>query len=180
LPYGVTLAKVTTYCTLVIVLLAAAGCNRRMTTTKARLVQPQPAADQSAPKALSPQSEECFDNGLSLFRAGRDEAAVDFFVRAVVADSSNWKAHYYLALVHKKHAAQRAALASLHAALTFAPDQRRDRSMIYLALGELFEQLEDFSRAQLSYRTALNLYPGSDRALAGLNRVEQLTQQLEK
>jgi Tfp pilus assembly protein PilF len=177
-PHGDTLVKVTAYGISGLILLVALGCGGGMRATKAKLVQP--VAEQSAPEEISARSEEYFSDGLSLFRAGQDEAAAGYFVQALQVDSSNWKAHYYLALVRRKSSETRSALASLHAALTFAPQRGRDRSMIYLALGELFEELKDFSRALLSYRTALNLYPGSERARAGLNRVEQLTQQSQK
>ncbi len=164
------------YCALIIVLMILTGCGRKMTTVKASLV------DQDSPTAALPvsPSDKCFDNGLSLFRAGQDEAATRFFTQAVEADSSNWKAHYYLGLVYKKRLTQTAAMASLHTALTHAPEHKKDRSLIYLALGELWEQQGDFSRAQLNFRTALNLYPGSTRAQAGLSRVERLSQRIEK
>jgi len=174
------LTKATTYTAFVLLLLASAGCGRKMTTTKARLVEPKQVENRSAAGDVSIESEEYFDNGLSLFRAGESKTAAEFFVRAIKADSSNWKAHYYLGLAYRKDGDLRAAVTSLHDALTYATTRHRDRSMIYLALGELFEEQEDFSRAQLSYRTALNLYPGSDRARAGLKRVEQLTQQSQK
>ena len=165
-----------TYCALIIVLMILIGCGRKMTTVKAGLV------DQDSPTAALPTSlsDECFDNGLSLFRAGQNEAATRFFAQAIEADSTNWKAHYYLGLVYKKRLTQTAAMASLHTALTHAPEYKKDRSLIYLALAELWEQQGDFSRAQLNFRTALNLYPGSTRALAGLSRVERLSQRIEK
>ena len=164
-----------TYCALIGVILILSGCGRKMTTVKANLV------DQDSPTTALPTSasDECFDNGLSLFRAGQDEAATRFFTRAVEADATNWKAHYYLGLVYKKHTAHTVAMASLHAALTHAPKHKKDRSLIYLALGELWEQQGDFSRAQLNFRTALNLHPGSTRAMAGLSRVERLSQRSE-
>lgn len=164
-----------TYCALIIVLMILTGCGRKMTTVKASLV------DQDNPTVALPASlsEECFENGLSLFRAGQDEAATRFFTQAVAADSTNWKAHYYLGLVYKKRSDQMAAMASLHTALTHAPEHKKDRSLIYLALAELWEQQGNLSRAQLNFRTALNLYPGSTRALAGLSRVERLSQRIE-
>ena len=165
-----------TYCALIAVMLILTGCGRKMTTVKAGLVD----QDSSTDVLPTSPSDECFDNGLSLFRAGQDEAAARFFAQAIEADSTNWKAHYYLGLVYKKRLTQTAAMASLHVALTHAPEHKKDRSLIYLALAELWEQQGDFSLAQLNFRTALNLYPGSTRALAGLSRVERLSQRIEK
>ena len=164
-----------TYCALIIVLMILTGCGRKMTTVKAGLVD-QDSSTVALPTSLS---EESFDNGLSLFRAGQDEAATRFFTQAIEADATNWKAHYYLGLVYKKRPAQTAAMASLHTALTHAPEHKKDRSLIYLALGELWEQQGDLSRAQLNFRTALNLHPGSTRAMAGLSRVKRLSQRSE-
>lgn len=169
------MTKIVTVSGLVFILLALAGCGKQMTVTHAELIEAsEPAA------AVSPASERSFSDGLSLYRAGKHEAAARFFDQAVNDDPTNWQAHYFLGLVYRKQFDEQAAVAALHAALTNAPGESRERALIYLALGELWEQQGDFSRAELSYHTALNLHPGSTRAKSGLQRLEQISQRIEK
>lgn len=160
---------------LVLIVLVLADCGKRMTVTKARL------AERGAPATtVSPASERSFSDGLSLYRADKLEAAAKYFHQAVQADPAHWQAHYFLGLIYRKQFDEKAAVAALHQALTHAPRESRERSLIYLALGELWEQQGDLSRAKLSYHTALNLHPGSARAQSGLRRLEQLSQRIEK
>jgi Tfp pilus assembly protein PilF len=151
------------------------GCGKQMTVTRAKLIEGAGPAT-----SVSPASERSFSDGLSLYRADKLDAAAGYFRQAVKADPTNWQAHYFLGLVYRKQFDRTAAVAALHAALTHAPKERRERALIYLALGELWEQQGDLSRAELSYRTALNLHPGSSRAQSGLRRLEQLSQRIEK
>lgn len=152
-----------------------AGCGKQMTVTQARLVE---AGAQAG--TVSPASERSFSDGLSLYRADKLEAAARYFHQAVEADPTNWQAHYFLGLIYRKQFDEKAAVAALHRALTHAPDESRERALVYLALGKLWEQQGDLSRAKLSYHTALNLHPGSARAESGLRRLEQLSQRIEK
>ena len=156
-------------------MLIIAGCGQQMTVTKANLIGESASAD-----SVSSDSERSFKDGLSFYRSDKLEAAAKYFRQAVEVDSTNWQAHYFLGLVYRKQIDGKAALIALHSALTYAPDEGRERALVYLALGELWEQQGDLSRAELSYRTALNLHPGSSRAQSGLRRLEQLSQRIEK
>lgn len=146
-----------------------------MTVTKAKLIE------ENAPAVfLSPDSEKSFSDGLSLYRAGELEKATVYFHQAVESDSANWQAHYFLGLIYLEQFNESSAELALQAALSHAPDENRERALVYLALGELWEQRGDIPQAKLSYHTALNLHPGSSRAISGLKRLEQLSQRIEK
>ena len=160
---------------MVLCIVTFSGCAKQMTVTRARLAE---RGGQSV--SVLPESGKSFSDGLSLYRADELDAAAEYFALAVEIDSTNWQAHYFLGLVYLKQFDGTSAIAALHAALTHAPEASRERALIYLALGELWEQQGDYSRAKLGYHTALNLDPGSSRAQAGLKRLEQLSQRIEK
>ncbi len=159
------MARLFTYACLNLCMLILTGCGKQMTITKARLIEDRP---------VNAISEDYFSDGLSMFRAQNIESAREYFIMAVAADSTHWRAYYYLGLVYRETYNEPAAITSLHNALTYAPAENKERAMIYLALGELWEQQGDYSRAEMSYRTALNLHAGSTRAMAGLSRLEQI------
>jgi len=169
------LTRFVTISGLLLIATILSGCGKQMTVTRAKLIE-----DRSPVTSVSPASERSFSDGLSLYRADKLEAATAHFRRAVEMDAAHWQAHYFLGLIYRKQSDKTAAVAALHTALTCAPEESRERALIYLALGELWEQQGDLSRAELSYHTALNLHPGSSRAQSGLRRLEQLSQRIEK
>lgn len=59
--------------------------------------------------------------------------------------------------------------------LEINPNDKLYRSYIYLNLGIIYEMTSKFSKAYLSYRTALNLNPRLDDAQSGLDRTNQLS-----
>jgi len=149
-------------------ILLLAGCSREITVVKARMIRPANSA--VTPAAVAASNEHIRD-GLILYRQHKYAPARQQFRLAITADSSNWQGYYFLGLTAVPGDQFELALAQFQRALDFAPSDPRVRSKIYLAMAETHELMSDYGRAELNYRTALNLYPESAEAKRALDRL---------
>ena len=158
------------------------GCTQRMTVVKAR--QDKLDSHISDSKNQPNMSDRAYDSylsdGLILFRQGNFEGARRMFEQAINANITGWQAHYYLGLALNKKQEHSLAQNSFNSSLTYAPNDKRTRSRIYLAMAESWEKQGKLGQAKLNYITALNLFPDSSPATAGLERVEQLRRQSDR
>ena len=154
------------------------GCGRDYTVVKAeRRVTPQ--SDRTTPSnksASQERSSRYVTDGLILYRQGNNVEARQCFHQALKADSASWLAHYCLALTLSKDENWERALDHLRTSLEFAPADKRTRSLIHLAMGQIRESQGSYGRARQHYRTALNLHPESSGAVEGLKRIAELSQ----
>lgn len=155
------------------------GCTQRITVVKAR--QDKLDRQTFSHKNQPDSSDQAYDNylsdGLILFRQGDFEGARRLFEQAISADITGWQAHYYSGLALCKKQEHTLAQNSFNYSLTYAPTDKRTRSRIYLAMAENWEKQGKLGQAELNYITALNLFPDSSPATAGLERVERLRRQ---
>ncbi|HWR82307.1 MAG TPA: hypothetical protein VN285_03295 [Candidatus Deferrimicrobium sp.] len=110
-------------------------------------------------------------------RQGELTSACRQFERAIEIESTGWQAHYYLGLVLGRQERYEESLESLHSGLAFAPQDKRVRSRIYLALAECWENQRKYRHAELNYITALNLDPDSSPAADGVARMRNFEHQ---
>jgi pentatricopeptide repeat protein len=160
-------------------LVIAVSCSHKMTVVKAK--QEKLGGHNSGHKIESglsdPAYDSCLSDGLILFRQGDFEKARRLFEQAISANITGWQAHYYLGLVFDRKQEYALAQRILNSSLTYAPDDKRARSRIYLAMAESWEKQGKLGQAKLNYITALNLCPDSPPATAGLERIERLHRQ---
>lgn len=150
-----------------LIILAVACGSHRADVVKAQYYQPAPR------QSMLPDAQNHLNDGVSMFRAGRHESAADHLRKCLAVDSTVWSAHYYLGLVLLAQEQPEAATVELRSGLTLAPPDSRTRSRIYVALGQVEENLGHASQAKLNFLTALNLWPESGPARAGLERLSR-------
>ena len=143
-------------------ILLLAGCSREITVVKAKMTRPGHSTVAAAAVAAS---NEHIRDGLILYRQHRYAPARGQFRQAVAADSSNWQGYYFLGLTAVPGDQFELALAQFQRALDFAASDPLRVDTIYLAMAETHELMSDYGRAELNYRTALNLYPESADAV---------------
>lgn len=119
-------------------------------------------------------ASERLDNGIALYQHGDLDSARRVFEEVLAGSPSNWRAYYFLGLIHNRCERYGRAEAYLNRSLRYAPADKTRRSLIYIALAVSFEQRNDLSRAKLKYLTALNLNPQSPEAREALKRLEPL------
>jgi tetratricopeptide (TPR) repeat protein len=155
------------------------GCSQKITVVKARQdkLDSQTFSYKSQPNSSDPAYDGYLSDGLILFRQGEFEKARYFFEQAIGANITGWQAHYYLGLTLCKKQEHSLAQNSFNSSLTYAPNDKRTRSRIYLAMAESWEEQGNLGQAELNYITALNLFPDSSPATAGLKRIERLRRQ---
>ncbi len=153
----------------------AAGCSQRMTVVKARQdkLDRQTFNYKSQPDSSDQAYENYLSDGLILFRQGDFEGEHRLFEQATSVNITGWQAHYYLGLALSKKQEHALAQSSFNSSLTHAPTDKRTRSRIYLAMAENWEKQGKLGQAELNYITALNLYPDSSPATAGLERLRR-------
>ena len=160
-------------------LIVSTGCTQRITVVKAGLENSE--IQTSDRKGQSNSSDPIYDSylndGLILFRQADYDGACRLFAQAIEISASGWQAHYYLGLALGKKGKHSLARGSFQASLAFAPDDKRTRSRIYVAMAEGWEKQGNLGQAKLNYITALNLCPESSSAIDGLERIERLRQQ---
>jgi len=168
----------TTAVVLLTVILIAGSCSRNFTVVKA---QPEAKGHQKRrtqydPNRVPSAVDEKLHEGLILFRAGHYSEAQELFEQVIAADPSGWSGHYYLArlMIHLERYTP--AIDELYLALDLAPDKPRTRSNIYRSLAECLELQGNFTKAELHYRTALDLFPESTPAREGLSRLQSFHQ----
>lgn len=155
------------------------GCSQRMTVVKAKQdkLDSQTFSYKSQPDSSHPAYDSYLSDGLILFRQGDFERATDLFEQAISINKTGWQAHYYMGLALSKKQKHALAQSSYNYSLTYAPNDKRTRSRIYLAMAESWEKQGNLGQAELNYMTALNLFPDSSPAMAGLERIQQLRRQ---
>ncbi len=152
------------------------SCTQRITVVKAKLEDSQVRTrDYTSQSDLSePAYDNYLNDGLILFRQGNFQGAHSLFKRAVDTDTAGWQGYYYSGLALGKLEKHALAQSSFLSSLTYAPDDKRTRSLIYLAMAEGWEKQGKLGRAELNYITALNLCPDSSPATNGLERIQLL------
>ncbi len=149
-----------------------AGCGRQFTVIKAELQPSKATVGQSeSASQVSAELEDAVREGLILFRQGDLKGALRQFHKAHLMDSADWEPPYYLGLTYYRQEDCRLAVQYLHISLDLAPGEKRTRSLVYAALAETYEALGELGKAELHFRTALNLNPDLDRAASGLHRL---------
>jgi tetratricopeptide (TPR) repeat protein len=156
---------------LVFVFLTLDGCAQKMTTIKTFPAEP---ADTSAPaEGSNEEIDRLMAESLMFYRQGNLDSAYTGLGLALALDSTRWLAHYYLGLVLSETGNPQAALSSLNSAIRFAPPEKRERSRLYLAMARIWEELEEYGKAEINYGAALNLHPANLAAAEGLGRVKK-------
>jgi len=154
------------------------GCGRDYTVVKAEFRETPRSGRDTTPEewAFREQSSQYVTDGLILFRQGNNVKARQCFQQALETDSASWLAHYCLGLTLSKDESWDNALDHLRSSLEYAPADKRTRSLIHLAMGQIRESQGSYGRARQHYRTALNLHPESSGAVEGLKRLAELSQ----
>jgi tetratricopeptide (TPR) repeat protein len=154
------------------------GCGRDYTVVKAQPKERHKLDRATPPEELASreQSSQYVTDGLILFRQGDNVKARHCFQQALETDGASWLAHYCLGLVLSKDESWDTALDHLRASLEYAPADKRTRSLIHLAMGQVRESQGSYGQARQHYRTALNLHPESSGAAQGLKRIAELSQ----
>ena len=155
------------------------GCTQRITVVKARQdkLDSQTFSYKNQPDSSDRAYNGYLSDGLILFRQGDFEGARRLFEQATSINITGWQAHYYLGLALSKKQEHALAQNSFNSSLTHAPTDKRTRSRIYLAMAENWEKQGKLGQAELNYITALNLYPDSSPATAGLERLRRQSRQ---
>lgn len=157
-------------------MLIAGGCSRNFTVVKA---QPKAQVNQQDrtqydPDRVPSTTDEQLHEGLILFREGRYTEAQGLFEQAIAVEPDDWSGYYYLARLMIRQENYAVAIEQLYFALDLVPDEPRTRSNIYRSLAECLELQGQFTKAELHYRTALNLFPESTPAREGLSRMQSV------
>lgn len=113
-------------------------------------------------------------DGLILYRQNNHPAARQEFEQTLVIDPRSWLAYYYLGLMDKNVENFGSARRQFDLSLKYAPQDKRSRSLVYVAAGECWELQQDYGRARMKFLMAQNLHPQSVAAEAGLRRIEKV------
>lgn len=151
--------KITTYL-VILIGLTIVGCGRKATVIKARQVQ-------SHRRIIAAELNRVSQNewGQTLAQAYKSLAEADsqyseLLLREIVSINKDfWLCHYLLGQMEAENSAKDKALHHFYASLSSAPDRQEVRSLIYLAIAQIFESNHDPDRARQHYRTALELDP---------------------
>ena len=167
---------------LLTILVISNGCTRSFTVVKA---QPKTQVNSSNRERYDPNrtptvAEEHLHEGLILFRSGNFQQARHHFKQAIADNPHGWSGHYYLARVMMRQEEYTAAMEHLYVGLDLAPNEPRTRSDIYRSIAECLELQGELARAELNYRTALNLFPESTPAKQGLARLQDRDQTIPR
>ncbi len=154
------------------------GCGRDYTVVKAKLSERHQSDGNTSSEEMASreQSSQYVTDGLILFRQDNNDKARHCFQQALEADGASWLAHYCLGLTLSKDESWDNALDHLRSSLEYAPPDKRTRSLIHLAMGQVRESQGSYGQARQHYRTALNLHPDSSGAVDGLKRIAELSQ----
>lgn len=156
--------------------LVLAGCSNTYTVTRAKRIDNQTMTKEIGRGKKPPADNSSLSDGLILYRQGDASGAQKIF-KAVLADNpGNWLAHYYFGLISYENQQYSQAFNALNEALKFGPDRGRERAMIYVILGQNWEEQGFNSKAYLSYHTALNIDKNSITARDGLKRTATRTE----
>ncbi len=162
---------------LVICLFIITGCSRHFTVIRAQQKTGNPTVQNTNTSTTERSFEETMREGLILFRQGNMEASQLQFEKAIEQSPYNWRGYYYLGLVLTKKEQYAPASSRLFNSLDYAPEDKRERSLIYVAIAENYEAQGEFGKAELNYHTALNLNPNSQQARNGMLRLKRRAQQ---
>lgn len=161
---------------LICILIATGGlcldCSRNLVVIKTNRVASSPALKEQG--ANSSKAERHLQDGLILYRQGNHRAARQEFEQTLTIDPQSWLAHYYLGLIDKNDENFESARRQFDLSLQYAPQDKRSRSLVYIATGECWELQLDYGRAKMKYLMARNLHPQSAAAEAGLRRIEKV------
>lgn len=139
---------------------------------KTNRVASGPALTEQGPNGSEAQRH--LQDGLILYRQGNHRSARQEFEQTLVIDSQSWLAYYYLGLIDKNDENFESARRQFDLSLQYAPQDKRSRSLVYIAAGECWESQQDYGRARLKFLMAQNLHPQSAAAEAGLRRIEKV------
>jgi len=162
---------------IIFILILPVGCSHNFTVVKAQLGSDQPVSSKnSLADSRQDDYEKTLHEGLMLFRQGKIYASKKQFEKAVSQSPENWRGHYYLGLALTRLEKYTPASTSLYTSLDLATSNKRERSLIYLAIAKNFEAQGEYGKAELNYITALNLNPDSQQAREGVLRLKRRAQ----
>ncbi len=151
------------------------SCSRHFTVVKAKFddsgdVQSRVASSTS----ISPDKD--IRDALLLYRQGNLDRSREMFVKVLENDPMSWQSHYYLGRILTQLDEVVEAEEQLLLALDYTPKDKKMRSMVYLGLAILYEGKGELGKAELNYRTALNLNPQSRQAIDAVERLSKRAQ----
>lgn len=146
------------------------GCTRNFTVVK---TTPQAMLTDEITRS---DNNDLFQDGLILYRQGDLVHAESKFSQFLQNEPNDWLALYYLGHCRSSAKDCIAALKHYHKSLNFAPNDKRSRAMIYLAVGVCQEETNETAKARQSYHMALKLNPELTEARNGLERLSPLSE----
>jgi len=130
----------------------------------------QPVVIQTADKTES-EDQKISARAIEAHQEGDRKIAQRLLEDEASNSPANWQAQYSLGQLSAADGEYERAMNCYQAALTFAPDDKLQRSQIYLAIAGCWERLNEPSMAKLNYMTASRLNPDSDQARDALTRL---------
>lgn len=159
-------------CTLIVMGVFCLDCSRKLVVVKTTRT---PSGPVSQEQGLSDSvAGRHLRDGLILYRQDNHPAARREFEQTLVIDPQSWLAYYYLGLMNKNVEQFDSARRQFDLSLRYAPQDKRSRSLVYVAVGECWELQQDYGRARMKFLMAQNLHPQSAAAEAGLRRIEKM------
>lgn len=117
-----------------------------------------------------------FSQGFTLYQKEFYDSARIIFDIALSINNTDWRIYYYLGMIATRFQEYEKAEMYLQSGLTYSPDDKKKRSLIYVALGKNDEQQGSYEKAKQRFIMALNLNQYSKYAKQGLKRLGLLSE----
>ena len=120
-------------------------------------------------ESTGPKAEDLLEKARKLYAAGQDDEVLPELNRVLMIEPMNAEAHLYIGRVHTRRGDLQRAISSLKAALFWSNQKSVDAHVL---LGRIFLEKGDRAQALVHARTAIQLDPNHQDALALYRQVE--------
>jgi tetratricopeptide (TPR) repeat protein len=120
-------------------------------------------------ESTGPKAEDLLERARKLYAAGQDDEVLPELNRVLMIEPMNAEAHLYIGRVHTRRGDLQRAVSSLKAALFWSNQKSVDAHVL---LGRIFLEQGDRAQALVHARTAIQLDPNHQDALALYRQVE--------
>ncbi|HEY9281868.1 MAG TPA: tetratricopeptide repeat protein [Pyrinomonadaceae bacterium] len=120
-------------------------------------------------ESTGPKAEDLLERARKLYAAGQDDEVLPELNRVLMIEPMNAEAHLYIGRVHTRRGDLQRAISSLKAALFWSNQKSVDAHVL---LGRIFLEKGDRAQALVHARTAIQLDPNHQDALALYRQVE--------
>ncbi len=147
------------------------NCAERTVIIERPSPYPPPAPAKNTGQAVA--SQKHLANGKKFYNRGKYAKALQEFKKAVIADSQNWEAHYYVGLCYQKLGHYRESVPEFEICIKVEIKDQHFLSKIRFGLAYSLEKTGDLQESEIQYKLAYTLDPDNKDAYKGVERVKE-------